>query len=221
MADTRALLGPRRLLKAIPEYQGVYDPALLFPDYKGWISEGLPNALIYETYIDMGGLTLDDLTFVPQGSELQDPGRYIYDVGGAGYPIVDVEVLDIISQERLSLADIDANLTLGNAPSMMETTEDYSQIIMGQYRAMVVPNTSGLGVSLLIPQTGSTFGSGEATAASRLWVYRVIRINGTKAPGHILKVPASRFVMVGTTVEEQELPYMMRLKRSFELANQG
>ena len=208
MSD-RTLLGPRRLTQDIPEYEGLYD--VNFPDYKGWTNEGLPNALIYETYFDMGGLTLDDLTFIPQGSELQDPGRYVYDVG----------VLDIISQERLTLADIDTNLTLGNSPGMMETTEDFTQIIMGNYRVMVVPNTSGAGISLLIPQTGSTFGSGEATAASRLWVYRVVRINGLKSATHTLKIPASRFILVGTTVEEKELPYMMRLKRSFELSTQG
>ena len=214
----RALLGPRRLTQDIPEYEGLY--GVEFPNYKGWTNAGLPNALMYETYFDMSGLTLDDLTFVPQGLELQDPGRYVYDVGGAGYPVVDVEVLDIISQERLTLADIDANLTLGNSPGMMESTEDFTQIIMGNYRVMVVPNTSGVGISLLIPQTGSTFGSGEATAASRLWVYRVVRINGLKTATHTLKIPASRFILVGTTIEENDLPYMMRLKRSYELATQ-
>jgi hypothetical protein len=104
---------------------------------------------------------------------------------------------------------------------MLGTTEDFTQIIMGQYRCMVVPNTTGAGVSLLQAVTGSSFGSGEATAASRLWVYRVIRINGTKPATSILKIPSSRFILVGSVVDEEELPYMMRLKRSFELSTQG
>lgn len=219
MSD-RALLGPRRLMQDIPEYQGAYTG--VFPDYKGWASNGLPNALIYETYIDMSGLTLDDLTFVPRGAEVQDPGKYVYDIPPTTpttYPVVDVEVLDIISQERLTLAAIDLNLILGNAPGMMETTEDFSQILMGNYRVMVVSNTSA-NAEILIPITGGTFGSAEATAASKLWCYRVVRVNGVKANGDGLKIPASRFIMAGTTIEEKELPYMMRLKRSFELAAQ-
>jgi len=216
----RALTGPRRLTQDIPEYEGDYATGV-FPDHKGWTNAGLPNSLMYETYFDMGGLTLDDLTFVPQGSELQDPGRYIYDIPGTvTYPVVDVEVLDIISQERLTLADIDANLVLGNVPGMMETTEDFTQILMGNYRVMVVSNSSA-NLELLTPVSGGTYGSGEATAASKLWVYRVVKVNGTKGSTDILKIPASRFILIGTTIEEKELPYMMRLKRSFELATQG
>jgi hypothetical protein len=213
----RTLTGPRRLTQDIPEYLGIYDPALVFPDYKGWANEGLPNALIYETYFDMGGLTLDDLTFVPQGAELQDPGRYIMQ----NFPVGDVEVIDIISQERLTLTDIDANLALNNVPGMMESTEDFTQIIFGQYRSMLLLTTSA-NVELLSTVAGATFGSAEASAAAKLWCYRVVRINGNdKPPGFILKIPASRFVMIGTTVEEKELPYMMRLKRSYELSTQG
>lgn len=215
-----ALEGPRRLMLEVPHYQGDYATGV-FPDSLHWSNYGLTNAIMFEGSLDLSGYELDKLTFVPQGSELQDPGRYIYDVGPAGYPIVDVEVLDIISQERLSLTAIDAALTLGNVPGMLGTTEDFSQIIMGNYRVMVVPNTTGTGISLLVPQTGGTFGSGEATAASRLWLYRVVRINGAKGASDILKIPASRFLLVGTVVDEEELPYMMRLKRSFELATQG
>jgi len=215
----RALLGPRRLTSGIPEYQGTSD-GLTFSDYKGWSAGdpvGLPNAVMYESYIDMGGLTLDDLTFVPQGVELQDPGRYVMEGFAAG----DVEVIDIISQERLTLPDIDANLALGNVPGMMETTEDFRQIIFGQYRSMLLANTSA-NLQLLSTVDGGLFGSGEATAAAKLWCYRVMRVNGTPIPAlTVLNAPASRFIVVGTTIEEKELPYMMRLKRSFELATQG
>ena len=220
MAD-RALLGPRRLTKEIPAYQGVYTAGNIFPDYNGWSAgppaAGLPNALMYETYIDMGGLTLDDLTFVPQGVELQDPGRYIMTTFDQG----DVEVLDIISQERLTLPEIDAQLTLGNVPGMSQTSEDFTQIIFGQYRIMLLNNTSA-NVELLTTIGGGGYSSQEPTAAAKLWCYRIVRVNGIgKPPGIDLKLPASRFVVVGVTVEEKELPYMMRLKRSFELATQG
>ena len=211
----RALLGPKRLTLEVPAYQGDY-AAGDFPSSAGWSNAGSTNAIMYESYLDLSGYTLDALTLVPQGVELQDAGRYIYDISGS-YPVVDVEVLDIISQERLTLAAVEAQLTLGSVPGMAGTTEDFTQIIMGNYRLMVVANTSA-NVELLTPVTGGTFGSGEATAASKLWCYRIIKVNGLKNPTDILKIPASRFVFVGVVVEENDLPYMMRLKRSYELA---
>lgn len=215
---SRALTGPRRLTLEVPHYEGTY--TTLFPAFNQWTNDGLTNAIIYESYLDLSGYELDSLTFVPQGSELQDPGRYVYSRASVTLPTVDVEVLDIISQERLSLADIDAGLTIGNVPGMAATTEDFKQIIMGDYRAMVVQNTSA-NIDILATITGGVFGSGEATAASRLWVYRVVRINGTKLVGDVMKIPASRFILVGTVVDEDELPYLMRLKRSYELSTQG
>jgi len=70
---------------------------------------------------------------------------------------------------------------------------------------------------------GGNFSSLDPTAANKLWCYRVVRVNAAAplAPARVLNIPASRFILVGTTIEEKELPYMMRLKRSFELATQG
>lgn len=212
----RALLGPRRLVKDIPAYQNTHAGGL-FPADNGWLNGGLSDALMYETYIDMSGLTLDDLTFIPQGIQLQDPGRYAC----TGIPTADVEVLDIISQERLTITDIETQLQLGNVPGMSETTEDFTQIIFGQYRLLLRQNTS-TNTEILSIVDGGLFGSQEGTAASKLWCYRFIRINNVVlAGGEVLLIPASRFIVVGTTVEEKELPYMMRLKRSYELGTQG
>jgi len=217
----RALLGPRRLTSGIPAYQGTYVPSH-FPGYNSWsagpTSGPSTNSLMYETYIDMSGLTLDDLTFVPQGVELQDPGRYIL----TNDPTIDMEVMDIISQERLTLPDMEAQLALGNVPGMSQTNEDFTQVVFGQYRLMVLSNTSA-NTELLTTVDGGNFSSLDPTAANKLWCYRVVRVNAAAplAPGLVLNIPASRFILVGTTIEEKELPYMMRLKRSFELATQG
>ena len=211
--STRALEGPRRLTKEIPAYQGTY--TTVFPDGSGWINEGLTNMIAYETYFDLSGYELDDITFVPTGVLLQDPGRYT-----GNNPALDIELLDIVSQERLSLTDLNAQLTLGSVPGMTGTTEDFTQIIAGNYRLMIQQTTSAA-IDLLLPVDGGSFGSGEPTAAAKLWVYRIARVNGSKGAGNTLTIPASRFVMSGTAIKEDDLPYMMRLKRSYELATQG
>jgi hypothetical protein len=213
----RALTGPRRLTELIPSYFGLYSEAPLgFPLSDGWYNEDLPNVIAYEAAIDLSGYELDKLTFYTQAGELQDPGRYVLQDA----PACDVEVLDIVSQERLSLTEIDAQLLAGNVPGMMGTSEDFSQIILGSYRLMVLANTSA-NLEILSTIGGGSFGSGEPTAASRLWCYRIIRVNGTKTSGDELRIPSARFILQGIAAAEEELPYMMRLKRSFELSTQG
>lgn len=210
--STRALEGPRRLTKDIPAYEGIYGAGLVYPPAGGWENGAQANLIYYETYFDLSANTLDDLTFVPTGVVLQDPGRYI-----STNDDLNIEVVDIISQERLYPDDFNPDLELGNLPGGPLTKNDYTQIIAGNYRLMVRNNTT-VAAGILSTIDGGSFGSGEATAATKLWTYRFIRYNGPKVPGDTVKVPASRFVMTGTVIKEEDLPYMMRLKRSYELS---
>jgi len=216
--SARTLEGPRILSQDIPAYQGTYDAvANVFPvaGTNGWYNEGLPNAIAWEGYFDLSGYTQSKLTWVPEGCIVQDPGRFVAEQ----LPAVDVEVLDIISQERLSLTEIDADLLIGNMPGGPASSNDHEQIIFGNYRLMSSNNT--LALDLLYTIGGGTFGSGQASAASKLWYYKIIRINGSKTGASELRIPASNFIMPGVAVKEDDLPYMMRLKRSYEISTQG
>lgn len=213
--STRALEGPRRLTQEIPPYQGEYTASDLFPDANGWTASGLNNFLSYETYFDLSGYELDDITFVPTGVLLQDAGRYL-----ASNATLDYEVLDIVSQERLTASEINAGLLAGGVPGMSNTTQDFTQIIAGNYRLMTQLTTTAA-ANILLTVDGGSFGSGEPTAAAKVWVYRCIRINGSKVLADSLIIPASRFIMNGTAIQEEDIPYLMRLKRSYEIATQG
>jgi hypothetical protein len=63
------------------------------------------------------------------------------------------------------------------------------------------------------------FGSKEPTAAAKLFCYKLVRVQGAAPPGagELLKVPASRIGLHGRMFSEDEMPYIMRLKRSYEL----
>ena len=100
----------------------------------------------------------------------------------------------------------------------LSTTEDWIQITLGNYRLMS-PNTTLL-PNLLTSIRATTFGSGEATTVQKLWIYRVITIveGGVPVPATTLEIPASRLIMPGVVMKEGDLSYMMRLKRSYELA---
>lgn len=217
--SARTLQGPRILSQDVPAYNGTYDAvANVFPvdGQGGWYNEGLPNAIAWEGYFDLSGYTQSKLTWVPERCIVQDPGRFVAE----NLPDVDIEVLDIISQERLSLTEIEADLFTGNLPGAPATTIDREQIIFGQYRVMST-NTNYISLDICTVMSGGSFGSGQASAASKLWYYKIIRINGTKTPSSDLRIPASNFIMPGVAVQEEELPYMMRLKRSYEISTQG
>jgi len=217
MPETGALTGSRTLAEMVPAYIATYDAVgSVFPEQDGWTNSGLPNAIMHEGYFDLTGYELDKLTFVPTGGMVQDPGRFVAE----NLANCDVEILDIISNERLDLPTVDAQLLAGTVPGMIGTTEDWSQIVFGQYRVMST-NQNYISLDIMSVLSAGVFGSAAPSTASRLWIYRIVRINGTKVPTSELRIPAARFVLPGLVVKEEDLPYMMRLKRSYELSTQG
>jgi len=102
-------------------------------------------------------------------------------------------------------------------------------IIHGTYHVMYANSTIGAGafgskgVATLMTVQSNDFSSLEPTAADCLYCYRVFALPdpGTAAAGvSQLGLPPKRVILDAFTVEEPDLEYMMRLKRSYELANQ-
>lgn len=107
---------------------------------------------------------------------------------------------------------------------------DRSMIIHGRMlRHALSPNIGSQaftapGTGLNLVADDQYFSSLEPTAADRLYCYRVV---GTATPsiedGTGLTAaywPSKRILLTATSAKEEELDYMMRLKRSYELANQ-
>jgi hypothetical protein len=218
MADrVGALEGERTLTQMFPEYYGAFTTQWV--DYKTWQgSPTLTNVIWNETYLDLSGYELDDLTLFPMGVSLQDPGLYSGSTAGGEALIPPMQVLDIISQDRLDPGNIFNNMALNNAPGMMETTEDWVQIIWGQYRTFL-PQASYQGnATLYLPASGALFGSGNPTTVAKLWCYRFVILNGASTEGDVLKVPASRVILNAIVAEEDSKVFLMRQKRSYEIA---
>jgi len=209
-----ALEGPRVLTQEIESLSTDYTPSRLTP--KGnWFIGTSSTSIMYESYFDLSGYQLDDLTFMPQGTVVQDPGTY-----KSNNPTMAFAVLDIISQERLTIAQIETAVLANNMPGMSETTQDFIQIVAGTYRLMT-PNTTLL-PNLLTTIQRKEFGSGSPSTVAKLWCYRFVTpVEGVWAAGNTLEIPAARFILTGTVIQESDLPFLMRQKRSYELATQG
>ena len=213
--SSRALQGERTMSQEIPYYKGYFRGSDGWEGHNGWFTS--PNAgagkqaLMYETYFDLGGYELDDLTLIPVSGILQDPGAYTSD--DTNTPVM--LILDIISQERLDIDLITTALGVENVPGMPTTSQDWNNITFGQYRLMMNTaefNETGTKTWLVAKQ--NDFGSGSPCTVHKLWVYRYIlfKVNEDK----VLTVPASRMILNGVVIKEPEHEYLMSLRRNYQ-----
>ena len=225
--STRALTGPRTITEMIPPLKALWDAeySVWEPTSQGSFFSGIqtdswqvlptvPSSLAFETNLDLGGYELDDLTIFPLFIGLQDPGVYSLSDGTN----TRIRVIDIISQERLNLiTTVDETMFMNAMPGMSPTNVDFIQILSGQFRYMLANTTFAAPEVMQTVQTGD-FGSGSPTSVRKLWLYRFVIPSGVATPTSELNVPASRFVIRANIVKEGDLEYLMRLKRSYELA---
>lgn len=213
--ETRALTGERTLNKEIPHYSGAYLTAKGWTGHNGWATTEVPGpaaqAIMYEDYFDLSGYNLDDLTLIPVAAVVQDPGAYTSDDTNTPVMIV----LDIISQERLSIDDITTDIMLENVPSMPTTPNDWNNITFGQYRLMMNSaefNETGTKTWLTAKQ--NDFGSGSPCTVDKLYIYRYVlmKVNNTK----VMTIPASRFILNGLVIKQSEHEYLMALRRNHQ-----
>lgn len=215
----RALTGPRLLTQPVEEYIGLYDPVVGLPDYKNWqVVPGNTNAVYNETYFDIDAYQMDELTLVPSGASLNDPGVYTI-----VNPFADSQqyVIDMITQTRLDPAQVVTDMvSFYNLPGDPLSTEDFTQILFGRFRWQAPTtdfSTGATGINAMTNISQGTFGSAEPTTANKLYCYRFVIMVATELPNITIAVPATRFLLGATVVKEDELSFLMRQKRSFEL----
>ena len=162
------------------------------------------------TTIDLGGLELAKETFFPVGSTIQDPGIY----GNTSETHPAMAVIDMITDKLIDPSEvIDFGYLYSNAGSMygmLGNADDETTIVMGQYRFMT-SNSNLSYPAMMRTEVQTSFSSGEPTAASKLYCYRIIQplVDGDTTT---ITIPASRFYLTGVRDKEEDLVYMMRLK---------
>jgi hypothetical protein len=206
-----ALEGERTMTQMVPALQQLTKGVSGWAGAAGW-EAGASDILMYETYFDTSGYALSDLTVFPMGALLQDPGRYT-----CTNPNVAVQVVDMICSERISHTDAYDWITRNTMPGMVGTTMDFSQILWGQYRTLLGQASFQAQATEYLTASSGLFGSGQPSTAEKLWCYRFIVVVNSQE-NDIIDVPASRFVLSAIIAAEKELAFLMRQKRSYELA---
>jgi len=211
-----ALEGERTLSMMVPAMQATRGPSG-WSSSGDWGGTGTSDIMAFHAYIDVAGYTADDLTLFPMGVTLQDPGSYKVERAGAVPPNVPLQVLDIITTEVLSMDEVLAWVTANTMPGMLGTTHDWTQIIWGQYRTFMGQVTFATNATEFLAASGSLFGSGSPSTADKLHCYRFILLPGSQALD-VVDIPASRFILSAVIAPEDEKAFLMRQKRSYELA---
>jgi len=223
---TKALTGPRQLKEMVPYYLGTFVESTGYPSFNGWTGTGVGangNFVYYESYIDVN-LVLDDLTMFPQAAILQDPGLYFRTADPNPVPLLNsYQVIDIVSIKQLDPVAIKQSFTNRRcaAPGMLGTDDDFHQIIMGSWRLMATDNNMALESHIQQTIDHKDFSSAAPFAQDRLWCYRILLPELTDLVGSQIGAPAARFVIDTIVGQEEDLPYMMRLKNSYELQHKS
>jgi len=228
---TRALTGKRQMHSTFEGLRCKYDTGLAVwdaPTTKEWKPvPGLFSAWSAEDYFDTSGYNRDYLTTMPFSVFMQEAGR----CGITSPGNTRIIALDLVTEQRVTnLADL-ANDILGLAPfgngigamipSFNDSTDDWSQVLYGRYREFTGLTQGTTVQDVFVPTNDNSFGSLEPTTNDKLWITRLIIVLGIPlgAIDSTLRFPNSRFVMQIDVVKEEELAFMMRQKRSYELTN--
>ena len=184
----------------------------------GWSNIG--NVMYWQGSIDLSGYAMERKTFYPITAFTQEAQAYVA-FGGSGQSI-----LYLVSSIPTDVNNLLTQFVYASAPGFIQPSianvpqDDWTTTLFGQYDLNLI-NTTLPALGLCQPIMTRQFGSLSPTAADKLYVTKVvIPTTIVGEVGDSLSIPSSRIVIPGTIREEPKLEYMMRLKRSYELANQ-
>jgi len=219
--------GPRIMDKVLDGFSATMGAApSTFPaTYQGDNWTALENALaptfVNRTYYDLSGYSLDDLTAFITGVDIQEAWG---PRGTAGCFLVDLITTEFVGDGDLMQAYIYPTLGVPfptrDLPGFPESTYDMSQVVYGRSREYVPAALDPTGAIQANANLYSVakFGTGTATAAQKLYITRILYIDAAAPDTSTIQVPPCDYVTAVLVAKEKTNPYLMRLKRSYELA---
>jgi len=186
----------------------------------GWevIWNTFPYA-VNRTYIDLAGWSAQDLTTFTQGVDVQ----LALMPRSLTLGILEVTCLDILTTRRITNDEINnwgLPGTGGDPPGFIENTMDLMEVIYGERTTFAQNNNIiGLAGALYVAIDKETFGSGNPTAMDKMHWTRVYWLNGS-GDTEVIIIPAANLIVQALTVEEKDMIWMERLRRSYVLQDQ-
>jgi len=170
--------------------------------------------LAYRTYIDLAGWSEQELTTFTQGIDIQKQQIPLRSLTAAG--MITCDEFDFITTRRLTDIELDFDVTLGgneSLPGFVSNTTDLMEVIYGERMQYAVNQTVQFSY---VQISGETFGSGNPTAMNKMHWTRLFCI---RAPVNLdgFTIYPANLIVQAMTVEEKDLVWMERLRRSYVL----
>ena len=164
------------------------------------------------SYIDLTGISEQDLTTFIQRVEIQEA---FPPFGTAPFHIVDLVTTEEVTDAQILAAYL-YNTGAGQLPGFQHSDFNMEQVVYGRTRRYSTSTEYGD----LNLKGVSNWGTGSSTAASRLYLTRIVMVEvlTPPVPDTTVRIAASDFVLGAVLLKEPELQHMMRLKRSYEMA---
>jgi hypothetical protein len=171
---------------------------------------GTHRMIANRTYIDLAGWSRQDLTTFTQGVDIQKQQQPTPIVAGT---ISNIWEFDILSSRRITTAELTSFGNTATIPGFLSSAVDLMQIVYGE---RMIYGENGTIPLAYVQLSGDTFGSGNPTAMDKLHWTRFI-IMPSVATGGIMTVYPTNLVVQAMTLEEKDLVWMERLRRSYVL----
>ena len=219
ITDTPRILNTLSMSTSINNIGGVYTFTGLKAD-NGWEIIPANNSTDFVArwrgYIDLGGLEREALTFFLQAAQVVNNQGY----KALTFGLTGADVMDVIS--KVEITDNDINHLMYDeteiySPGFGDSLQDMDQVLWARYQEYY-HDAGWTAADMLQISNQSIWGEGIGTSASRLHVTRIVSLPEETVE---FEVPQGCWQVVGTAVEEPDLNYIMRLRRDYELAQQG
>ena len=179
----------------------------------GWQAiTGSTRAFISETYFDLAGMSQREKTMFIEGAAVQEVAPPVLTAGAAGDGFL---LADIMTSEPLT--DVQAlNLATQGNFGFVQCGLGYQETIYARIE-LFAKDLDTATWPYVLKLSSNQLGSLEATASDRIYSYRVLNIDGASAATGFA-FSGVRHIISAVAKEEPDFQYIMRLRRSYELA---
>ena len=219
--------GTKLLRKTVP---GAYITPDLAESYinvgggEGWTTyyNGNTTFAIWRGYFDIAGWSKEQLSAFITGAAWQESDRWtIANANEVGSFAPEVLTWDILSKGKIPDEALDGSHFLDgagffgwNAPGMLDSNYNLEEIFGGRFR-QYIPNTN---LNNIANQYATEiWGAGDATAGDKIYITRIVAPFIALGEGTVIVVPPQAILIPAAVVEEKDLVYMERLRRSYVL----
>lgn len=177
------------------------------------------NCFIARSYYDLSGYTRSELTSFYAGVDIQEQfGTH----GTLASHVVDLITTEHLSTVQITNAHPDFATSTADLPGFLRSVFDMNQVVYGRCRTY---NTTMSAVAVPLTQISqfstAMWGTCSAATADKVHLTRIIYTAEVLVPHATVTVPPSDYVTSIVVGEEDYKSFIMRQKRSYELATQG